>query len=76
MDNFIVRLKNWAEGNVPDDPSYCAGNDDFATDVMLLLKERNNLRIALRTIAEMPINEQDDMLSANMRKIASGALST
>jgi len=33
------------------------------------------LRFALRVIAALPISEQDDMMAANMRKIAQEALS-
>ncbi len=40
-----------------------------------LAEEMIRLRDALRMIANLPMPEQDDMLSANMRKIASEALS-
>lgn len=36
--------------------------------------ENRRIKSALRTIADMPMPEQDNMLSANMRKVASEAL--
>lgn len=39
-----------------------------------LMRENARLCQALRAIAEMPIPEQDNMLAANMRKIALDAL--
>jgi hypothetical protein len=47
------------------------GHEEATIDLM---REEARLRVALMAIRDMPMSEQDDMLSANMRKIAADAL--
>jgi hypothetical protein len=50
----LDRLREWAETGASTDPTYCAGNELFAADVLALIKERDLLRDALTTLREAP----------------------
>ena len=49
-------------------------NADLTASISALRDENEKLRIALEAIRDMPIKEQDNMLSANMRLVAERAL--
>jgi hypothetical protein len=58
----IRRLEQWADGFPPTDPSYTAGNSQFADDVLALLRNRDDLHLLLKTIRTLtnPIVPEDE----------------
>lgn len=39
----LDRLREWSEAGKADDPAYTAGSDAFASDVLALMRERDQL---------------------------------
>ena len=57
----LDRLREWAEAGTSSDPSYCAGNDLFAADVLALMRERDLLRDAIDLIANTGMDARQCM---------------
>lgn len=51
-----------------------AGDGYGPATIIALCDEIERFRLALRVIATLPTPEQDNMLSANMRKVAAEAI--
>jgi hypothetical protein len=58
----IGRLARWADGFPPTNPGYTAGNDQFADDVLALLRNRDELYLLLKSVRPLtnPIVPEDE----------------
>lgn len=63
-----------APGSTVTMDEYHAALDRRDKEMMFLVGRIGKLHAALETIATLPMPEQDNMLSANMRKIAADAI--
>lgn len=66
------KIQHRSDCALHNEPAMPAGPCDCGADLQLRIRD---LELGMRTIAEMPLPQQDNMIAASMRSIAVSALS-